>query len=213
MKNFLIIFVLFLLSCSKPEYFKEVILTFDDAPYAPENTKIILDVLEQHNVHATFFCVGEPLLAEHELATRISKNHILANHSYNHIKFSDYNLSDIYDLQITRTQEIIDSINISNGKPINRYFRAPYSGITNEQIDSIQSNGFKVIWWELSAEEWDPNVKVDYVYSYITNGVRNTEGIPIVLFHLGENTIDALKLILEEFERTNVRVVSLKKRY
>ena len=55
----------------------ELALTFDDGPN-PAWTPRLLDLLAEHNVHATFFVVGKFAKAERELARRIAEaGHVL----------------------------------------------------------------------------------------------------------------------------------------
>lgn len=65
----------------------KVYLTFDDGPGA--NTQDILDILEEYDVKATFFVVGEACeKAEEELKKIVEAGHTLGMHSYSH-KYSE----------------------------------------------------------------------------------------------------------------------------
>lgn len=65
----------------------KVYLTFDDGPGT--NTQDILDILEEYDVKATFFVVGEACeKAEDELKKIVEAGHTLGMHSYSH-KYSD----------------------------------------------------------------------------------------------------------------------------
>ena len=57
----------------------EVYLTFDDGPH-PLVTPWVLDLLEKHRVHATFFCIGVNVDSNLELFQRISD----AGHAVGH---------------------------------------------------------------------------------------------------------------------------------
>jgi len=57
-------------------------LTIDDGP-DPEETPAILDVLRDHDSHATFFLIGSRIPGNEPLLARMrSEGHELANHSY-----------------------------------------------------------------------------------------------------------------------------------
>lgn len=65
---------------------KELFLTFDDGPI-PEVTPRLLDILDQYNVKATFFCVGDNVHRYPELARDIvRRGHTIANHTYHHLR-------------------------------------------------------------------------------------------------------------------------------
>ena len=76
----------------KPEYVysfhmndgNKIALTFDDGPH-PQYTPLILDILKEYNVHATFFLIGENAERNPELVRRILREgHEIGNHTYLH---------------------------------------------------------------------------------------------------------------------------------
>ncbi|HEX2934233.1 MAG TPA: polysaccharide deacetylase family protein [Bacteroidales bacterium] len=209
MKYFLFVFFI-LISCSKDEYYslaKEVIITIDDAPNFPENTSKILDVLKKHKVKATFFCIGHFLEIYPDIASRIATEQFMGNHTYTHINIENSNLNDVFKQEILQTQHIIDSL-----QPLNKhYFRPPYGKLTTSQMLTLTSKGFEVVMWDLSAEEWDNNVSTQNVVDYFHENLylKFKTQIPIILFHLNNSTVEALDILLTEFEKRNIRVITL----
>ena len=203
---YLFIFLI-LVNCSKDEYFivKEVVLTFDDAPYFPENTSQILDLLKKHQVKATFFCVGQGFKEYPDLALRIATEQFLGNHTYSHINIKDSDLIDIYEREILQTQHIIDSLQPSN----KHYFRPPYGKLLSEQKSFLLSKGFCVVRWDLSAEEWNEKVTTKNIVHYFHQNLNSSTQIPIILFHLSKSTIGALDILLTEFEERKISVITL----
>ncbi len=62
----------------------EIALTIDDGP-DPLVTPQVLDILDRHGVHATFFCVGEKAARYPELCREIvRRGHAVENHSQHH---------------------------------------------------------------------------------------------------------------------------------
>jgi peptidoglycan/xylan/chitin deacetylase (PgdA/CDA1 family) len=62
-----------------------VALTFDDGPH-PKFTPMILDILKEHNVRATFFLVGEKVLENPGTVRRIvDEGHGIGNHTMSHV--------------------------------------------------------------------------------------------------------------------------------
>jgi peptidoglycan/xylan/chitin deacetylase (PgdA/CDA1 family) len=60
-------------------------LTFDDGPH-PEYTPALLDVLAQHQIKATFFLLGNNVVAHPELVERlVREGHVIGNHSMTHL--------------------------------------------------------------------------------------------------------------------------------
>src|SRR5438105_12413889 len=58
-----------------------VALTFDDGPSA--DTDLILNVLAEHNLRATFFMIGRQVERHPQMARRVvAEGHEIGNHSY-----------------------------------------------------------------------------------------------------------------------------------
>lgn len=65
---------------------KTAYLTFDDGP--SDHTGLILDILRQAGVHATFFVIGQEEESRRRMYRQIvAEGHVLGNHTYSH----DYN--------------------------------------------------------------------------------------------------------------------------
>ena len=61
-----------------------VFLTFDDGPNA-RHTPDVLDVLDEHDVKASFFMVGRDVRINEKVAAAVaSRGHVLANHTLTH---------------------------------------------------------------------------------------------------------------------------------
>lgn len=206
---------LFIGSCTKMMYepMKEIVITIDDAPAFPENTIKILEVLDNHDVEATFFVVGYYIEIYPNLADTIAKYHIMANHTYSHPHLNEKSLSESYENEIEYTQMIIDGYNMKWNKPLNKYFRAPYSAITDHQQDSLRSLGYDIKWWDYDASDWDNNISVKQIINYHINSLKshNWNKKPAVLiFHLSNNTIIALDEILKYCKENEIKVVNYK---
>src|SRR5690625_303256 len=63
---------------------KVVYLTFDNG-YEEGYTETVLNILQEHNVPATFFVTGHYVKSEPALIKRmVDEDHIIGNHSYHH---------------------------------------------------------------------------------------------------------------------------------
>jgi len=64
---------------------KKIFLTFDDGPI-PEVTPLVLDILEDANAKATFFCVGDNVKKYPDIFDRIkAEGHSIGSHTFNHL--------------------------------------------------------------------------------------------------------------------------------
>ena len=76
---------------------KKVALTFDVA-WGSDNIEEILDILDKHNIKATFFLVGSWVDDNEELVKEIhNRGHEIGNHSNTHSSFPDISKEEKID--------------------------------------------------------------------------------------------------------------------
>lgn len=125
-------------------------LTFDDGPH-PEYTPAILDILAQHQVHATFFIIGEHARQHPQLIRRMyAEGHSVGLHSQRHQR--TFNILPrgkiIEDLYACAA-----SISDASGQPPPRLFRPPV-GLRSPQVaDAVNMLGLVPVLW--SHRAWD----------------------------------------------------------
>ncbi|HXQ31957.1 MAG TPA: polysaccharide deacetylase family protein [Steroidobacteraceae bacterium] len=122
---------------------REVAITIDDGP-DPDVTPGLLEILEQRRVRATFFCIGERVAANPELARDIvRRGHAIENHSLRHLyRFPLLGPRAMAD-EISSAQRIIESA--VGAAP--RFFRAP-AGLRNPFLDPILARlGLQLASW------------------------------------------------------------------
>jgi peptidoglycan/xylan/chitin deacetylase (PgdA/CDA1 family) len=109
-------------------------LTIDDAPSSHMVEKV--NTLDDLDIQATFFCEGAKIYERRDqVINAIESGHIIGNHSWNHIRFSDLSLSECQS-EIKKTDEIIDSVyEESTQERIYTWFRFPFGdrGNTKEK--------------------------------------------------------------------------------
>jgi len=121
-----------------------VYLTFDDGP-DPEGTPRLLDLLAEHGIKATFFCVGRQVEKFPAIFERIKKEgHGVGNHTYSHL--SGWTTSNKkYFEDIERADKIIGS----------RLFRPPYGRIRPSQIRVLKKK-YTIVMWDLMTGDFSP---------------------------------------------------------
>ena len=127
-----------------------VALTFDDGPN-PHVTPIILKILKEHQIHATFFVVGRMTQRYPDLVKQeIKEGHMVGDHSWNHAWMN--HLSSAQMIQnLDRTQKILHTL-IPN-TPIS-YFRPPY-GASNHTLEQLVfQRGMSLVWWSVDDEAY-----------------------------------------------------------
>jgi peptidoglycan/xylan/chitin deacetylase (PgdA/CDA1 family) len=111
---------------------REIALTIDDGP-DPEVTPAVLDMLDQLQVKATFFCIGEKARRHPALCREIAaRGHDVQNHSERH----RHNFAMLgprgYRLELQAAQDSIGAI--TGRRP--QFFRAP-AGLRNPFLGPV----------------------------------------------------------------------------
>jgi peptidoglycan-N-acetylglucosamine deacetylase len=163
-----------------------VALTFDDGPDA-RSTPALLDLLKEAKVEAAFFCVGERVAANPELAARlVREGHLLQNHSYAHSHFTNFFSVVRLRTELMRTQRAIQEV--TGICP--QFFRPPM-GLSNPRVfRAARELGLTVIGW--SARGLDTRSTLPE--RIVARIVRRLEPGGIILLHDGN--IPAARLVL-----------------
>jgi peptidoglycan/xylan/chitin deacetylase (PgdA/CDA1 family)/2-polyprenyl-3-methyl-5-hydroxy-6-metoxy-1,4-benzoquinol methylase len=107
---------------------KGVALTFDDGP-DPELTPLLLELLAQHGIVATFFVTGARATRYPNIIKVILANgHAIGNHSYSHDPFLMFRGRSRLQHEIASTQSVLKQFGI-----VPLVFRPPV-GITNSRL-------------------------------------------------------------------------------
>ena len=85
---------------------KAVYLTFDDGPI-PEVTPWVLDLLDQYEIKATFFMVGDNVRKYPDIFRMVIEHgHRIGNHTFNHIRGFEYSANDYLENTDRANQEM-----------------------------------------------------------------------------------------------------------
>lgn len=110
----------------------EVALTIDDGP-DPDVTPRVLDILEQHGVVATFFCIGERAQRYPDLCRDIiRRGHAVENHSQQHRHTFSLSGYAAQRREIETAQTVLTAL--TGIRP--QFFRAP-AGLRNPLLDPV----------------------------------------------------------------------------
>jgi peptidoglycan/xylan/chitin deacetylase (PgdA/CDA1 family) len=156
---------------------RQIAVTIDDGP-DPEVTPRLLDILEQSGAQASFFCIGERVAAEPQLARDIvRRGHTLENHSLRHLhRFSLLGPRSMR-AEVERAQQLISD---TVGEPP-RFFRAP-AGLRNPFLDPILTHlGLQLVSWTRRGFD-TVTPEPDRVLARLVHGLA---GGDIVLLHDG----------------------------
>ncbi len=162
-----------------------IALTFDDGPHATLTPKL-LDMLKERGIKATFFVIGQNVVANPQILQRaVAEGHEIGNHSWNHQAFTKAGTTGV-TMQVTQTNDAIE--NAIGKKPV--ILRPPY-GATNASITKRlnEEYGLKVIMWDVDPLDWKYR-NSEKVKSEI---LKNTKAGSIVLAHdIHATTVNAM---------------------
>ncbi len=162
---------------SNVEKDKTVYLTFDDGPI-PEITPWVLKELKKHQVHATFFCIGNNIEKNPEVfQTIINEGHTIGNHTYNHLNGWKTTTAS-YLANVTLCEEAIQKNTNYNLKPT--LFRPPYGKIKASQSRKLRGLGYKIIMWDILSADFDANVSQEQCLKNVLSNIRPGS---ILVFH------------------------------
>ena len=181
--------------------FKVCYMTFDDGPYK-ETTPMFLDVLEEYDVQATFFCLAKE--GVDDIYKREKMNcHTIANHTASHAIRYIYSSIDAFINDLVENRKFIedllgittDVMRFPGGSP-----QVSYSGLSRDaMVARLKELHYGYIDWTLttgdgggpyflSPDEFLHNV-VDYSADY--------DVISILMHDYSNNTVACLPEMIE----------------
>ena len=181
---------------------KTMYLTFDDGPSA-ENTGVVLDILKERGIKATFFVVGENVKKHPEMAKRIvEEGHTIGIHCNEHDYQKIYASVDSYLEDFQKAYDTVYEVTGVKaelfrfpGGSINAYNKKVYEGI----IEEMTSRGFIYFDWNASLED---AVKKSEPEELVANARESTLGrrkVVLLAHDIVNNTALCLDALLDEF--------------
>ncbi len=150
---------------------KEIFLTFDDGPI-PEVTPWVLDQLKEHEVKATFFCIGDNIRKHPHLFQRLlDEGHSIGNHTFHHVKGTQ-----------TATSAYLEEVAAFNHcvEHPPKLFRPPYGKLTRQQARAIQKAGYRIVMWDVISYDFDKTITKERC---LKNVIRKMKEGSIIVFH------------------------------
>ena len=177
---------------------KRIALTFDDGPH-PVYTPQMLELLEEEQVPATFFLLGENVELYGDVVKEIAeKGHLIGNHTYHHVQITSLPLDEACR-EIQETSDLIEELT-GNGT---EYVRPPF-GTWNTELEQ-QLNLIPVM-WSIDTKDWTTQ-NVDWI---VRETVKHAEDHDIILMHDSyQSTVDAVKRIIEQLKAENFEFVTV----
>ncbi|MBR6504307.1 MAG: polysaccharide deacetylase [Clostridia bacterium] len=188
---------------------KEVYLTFDDGP-SKTVTPLILDVLKENNIKATFFVLGSRVELNPELVKRAyDEGHYIANHGYSHVYKNIYKSKEKVLNEYNKTEQ---AIKLALGKENynSHLFRFPggstggkYHNLKQETILMLEQNNIATLDWNcLSGDSAGAITKEELLQNVINTSIDKSS-IVVLMHDAGDKilTYETLQDIINYFRQ------------
>ncbi len=181
-----------------------VALTFDDGPY-PVQTPLLLDVLAELHVPATFFLIGDDAQEFPDLVRRIgAAGDEIANHTQTHPPNFDALSDAAVKSELDRGAQTLERF--SHDPAIRSMMRPPHGRFTEATVRTAQRDGYDVVLWNDDPGDWRP-ITPEVIDRHLE---RFATAPDIVLLHSGrQSTIEALPGIVEHFRAAGFSFVTV----
>lgn len=181
----------------------KIALSFD-AAWGNEDTMKILDVLQEKNVHATFFMTGGWIEKYPDDVKAIAeRGHELGNHSENHKHMPTLSAEECKTEIMTPHEKVkkLTGVDMS-------VFRPPYGDYNDTLIETLKDCGYHGIQWDVDSLDWK-----DYGVDSILNTVLNHKHLgngSIILCHNGAKyTAEALPKLIDGLKEKGFEFVTM----
>jgi len=167
---------------------KVVALTFDDAP--TDRTESVLEILDELDVKATFFVIGEALKQNPQIGRRIVEDgHELGNHSYSHQRMV-FKTPSFISAEIEKTDVLIRMA----GHRGTVFFRPPNGKKLLLLPWYLGRHGRTTIMWDVEPETYlSTDASANEIARYAVNSTR--PGSIILLHPLASSAVESRKAI------------------
>lgn len=180
---------------------KTAFLTFDDGPTTV--TPLILDLLKQENVKATFFILGNRAKANPELIKReFEEGHYIANHGYTHKYSQIYQSSQAVLDEYNYTESCIQEA-LQNPDYHSRVFRFPggsvggyYKNIKIQAKQLLRQNNIVSLDWNALSKDAEGAHTKETIMQSIISTVGQKQSV-VILMHDSYDKILTYETLLD----------------
>ena len=179
-----------------------IYLTFDDGP-REGTTDVILDILKEENVKATFFVTnGGP---DYLIKREYDEGHAIGLHTASHDYKTVYQSVDSYFNDLLSVQNRVKNITGINtmiirfpGGSSNTVSRRYQNGIMSILTTEVLNRGYRYYDWNLSSGDAEGGRHdADEIYNNVVNGLSKDRVNMVLMHDIKPYTRDALRNIIQ----------------
>jgi peptidoglycan-N-acetylglucosamine deacetylase len=155
---------------------KQLALTYDDGPNDPHTLRL-LEVLATHNVHATFFMIGDFVRQRPNIAREVvNAGHVVGNHTFTHPLLTFKSAAEIRKELTDCHSALQDAIGGHSN-----LFRPPFGGRRPAVLRIARDLGLTPVMWNVTGYDWTapPAAEIERKVS------RQIRGGDVILLHDG----------------------------
>ena len=192
-----------------PKGSKKLALTYDDGPNDP-HTMRLLEVLERHQVRATFFMIGQFVRQRPEIARAVaSAGHVIGNHTFTHPNLIFSSLRQTR-AELEQCERILSDVVGEHS----RLFRPPFGGRRPGTLRIARSLGLEPVMWNVTGWDWKTTLP-EYVERKVSAQIR---GGNVILLHDGghrgigadrAHTVEATDRIINRYKAQGYEFVTV----
>ncbi len=185
---------------------KKIYLTFD-AGYENGNMPDILNALQKHQVHATFFVVGTLIREKPELIREIAEaGHTVGNHTMTHPDMSGISTKEAFLKQLEDVEALYKQ---ATGKEMTKFYRPPQGIYSTENLKMAKELGYHTFFWSLAYVDWyqDDQPTKEEAFQKLLGRIH--PGAIVLLHSTSSTNAEILDELLTKWEEMGYRFETL----
>lgn len=178
---------------------KTLYLTFDDG-IDPRYTPMLLDLLKQHNIKASFFVLASSAKEHPSILRRIKEDgHLIGLHSLSH-------KNQILQLPIELRRDFTKSLEIFRTLGIDiAFYRPPWGHVSAYGLYLCNKYKLNIVLWTAIVGDWKKNTTVDILCDKLSKAINDSA---VICLHDGRGrnqaplkTLGALKKMIPKWKK------------
>jgi len=184
---------------------KKVALTFDDGPH-PILTPKILAILNEYDVKATFFVIGQNVTYYPKpLEQILAQGCEIGSHTYHHGNLGKMDTRQIYDELIQTEQALCEWYDYTVTS-----FRPPEGHLSEAVLSVADQMQYRTILWSIDTEDW-AHTPPEQIAQRVLNQIGDGD---IILMHdfIGHDspTCEALRIFIPQLLEQGYEFVTVR---
>ncbi len=156
---------------------RQLALTFDDGPNDPYTAQM-MEVLDRHQVKATFFLIGRFVQQRPEIARAlVAAGHAIGIHTWDHPNLIFASTAEVRKQLLDTKQAIFDATGVDT-----KLFRPPFGGRRPASLRVARACGLQTVMWNVTCYDW----KAPSADEIVKHAERQIHGGNVILLHDGE---------------------------